>query len=168
MTLDDAFNYTLYSWDLVEPAGEIYAVNDSKLPLWDQVMCFNLSQNAAQNVTITELETSLGMGVNDVDGVNETFNHTFAGTFQVGSSVAINKNSGCRSVSLYVNDGYSGMNFNETILTDNTSNENVIYVSLLEPSSTGFQGSPVDFEMIVGENGDTAPASTYYFYVELT
>jgi len=46
----------------------------------------------------------------------------------------------------------------------------VIYAALLEQDQTGFQGgsSTLDFEMIVGENGDSTEATIYYFFVELT
>jgi hypothetical protein len=39
---------------------------------------------------------------------------------------------------------------------------------LLEQDATGFSGSTLDFQMIVGENGDTEEATNYYFYVELS
>lgn len=169
ITLDDAQNNSIYQWQLVSPQGEIYAVNDSKTVQWTQVICVNISALSANavNVTLSALETSLGMSTNDADGVNETFNHTFTGSFQVGTRT-INSASGCRSVSLYQNDGYTGDKFNETILTDNTSNHNVIYTALLEQDATGFSGSTLDFQMLVGENGDTEQATNYYFYVELT
>ena len=170
ITLDDAGNNTLYSWAMISPQGEIYAVNDSKAVQWSQVICINMSDPNTNNVNVTleELEGSLGMATNDADGVNETFNHTFTGNFGVGTSVTISKTSGCRAVSLNVNDAYDELKFNETILTDNTSSNNVIYVTLLEQDQTGFQGSTLDFEMIVGDNGDVAAATDYYFYVELS
>jgi hypothetical protein len=168
VTLDDASGNSMYRWELAAPRGEIYAVNDSITPRWSQVICFNFSSDAPQNVTLSELEASLGMGTNDADGVNETFNLTFTGSFSVGTRV-INALSGCSAVSLFVNDAYSGVRFNETILTDNTSAENVIYVSLLENDQQSFRSSETaDFQMIVGENGDAAAPSNYYFYVELT
>ncbi|MBL7055895.1 hypothetical protein ISS07_03215 [Candidatus Woesearchaeota archaeon] len=170
ITLDDADNNTLYSWDLLSPEGEIYAVNDSKSVLWSQVICMNMTDptTANVNVTLTALENSLGMGSNDVDGVNETFNNTRGGSFTVGSSVTIGDDSGCGWTSLNVNDGSDEVKFNETILTDNGSNHNVIYAAILEQDQQGFQGSNLDFQMIVGDNGDEIEATEYYFYVELS
>jgi len=168
ITLDDADNNTLYSWDLSNPEGEIYAVNDSKSVLWTQVICLNMSITTSNNVTLAALENSLGMGTNDVDGVNETFNNSRGGSFSVGSSVTIGDDSGCGWTSLNVNDGPDTVKFNETILTDNGSNHNVIYVAVLEQDQQGFQGSNLDFQMLVGENGDVTSATEYYFYVELS
>jgi hypothetical protein len=171
ITLDDANNNTLYSWDIANPQGEIYAVNDSKAVQWTQVICLNMSDPNTNNVnvTVSALENALGItDANDREGVNETFNLTFTGSFDVGSSVTIDSTSGCGAVSLYVNDAYDTLNFNETILTDNTSNHNVIYVAILEQQQQGFSGANLDFQMIVGENGDTTTATEYYFYVELS
>ena len=120
------------------------------------------------NVTLAALENSLGMGTNDVDGVNETFNLSRGGSFTVGSSVTIGDDSGCSWVSLNTDNGPDTVRFNETILSDNTSNHNVIYTTVIEESLTGFSGSSLDFEMIVGDDGDTVAATDYYFYVELS
>ena len=166
ITLDDAQNSTLYSWAIASPQGEIYAVNSSETPIWADIVCFNFSKTSAeQNVTLSNLEGSLGMSPSDADTVNKTFNLTFTGTLQVGS-ITLNEGDCCQVVSLNVNDGYDELRFNETILTDNTTK--IIYTSMLEQDQEGFQGSTLDFQMIVGENGDTTEATNYYFYVELT
>jgi hypothetical protein len=170
ITLDDAGNNTLYEWNLASPKGEIYAVNDSVIPTWSDVYCFNFSNNKSAGEPIvqrfngSDLENALGMNPDDNDGVDETFNLTFTGTFQVGLST-IDSSSGCSSVSLHVSDSYDQLKFNETMLTDNNS---IIFTTILEDDATGFQGSTLDFQMIVGENGDTINPTNYYFYVELT
>jgi len=44
-----------------------------------------------------------------------------------------------------------------------------VYTAMINMSTTGFRNSITDFELLVGENGNstsTAPTS-YYFYVEL-
>jgi hypothetical protein len=168
ITLDDAQNNSLYQWDLASPQGEIYAVNDSRTPTWSSVICFNFSKTSAeQNVTLSDLEASLGMSPSDADTVNKTFNLTYRGGISVGTKT-LNEGDGCQVASLFVNDAYNEVSFNETILTDNSSDHKIIYVSLLEQDATGFQGSTLDFQMLVGEDGDTAGATNYYFYVELT
>jgi hypothetical protein len=166
ITLDDANNATMYSWTIASPQGEIYAVNDSTTPIWEDIVCFNFSKTSAeQNVTLSDLEAALGMAPSDADTVNKTFNHTFKGSLTVGS-VTLTEGDGCQVVSLNVNDDYDAVKFNETILTDNSTK--IIYTSLLEQDETGFQGSTLDFQMLVGENGDTTEATNYYFYVELS
>jgi hypothetical protein len=170
ITLDDAVNNTLYQWDLASPEGEIYAVNSSNTPVWGDVFCFNFSNNKSagqpivQNFNGNDLENTLGMNPTDVDGVDETFNRTFTGSFKVGSKT-IDSTSGCSVVALNVNDAYQEVNFEEVLLTDN---ESIVYTALLEQDATGFSGAPLDFQLIVGENGDTTEATNYYFYVELT
>ena len=168
LSLSDSQGSAMYHWTMAAAQGEIYAVNSSVAPIWTQVRCFNFSADTNQNITLAELEGSLGIGQNDVDRVNETFNLSFTNTFQVGS-LTINAASGCKSVSLHVNDAYSGVHYNETILHDNTSSESVIYATILENDQQSFKGSETaDFQLIVGENGDTVAPTSYYFYVELS
>ena len=167
ITLDDVQNNTLYNWQIASPQGEVYAVNHSTTPTWANVKCFNFTDNT-QNVTLTNLENSLGITDSlDSEGVNETFNLTLTKSFSAGSKT-ISPNDKCPVVSLYQNDVYTGVKFNETILFQNQSADMIIYTALLEQDATGFSGSTLDFEMIVGENGDLPAATNYYFYVELT
>ena len=172
ITLDDAFNSTLYNWDLASPQGEIYASNGSESGTvdWGNVFCFNYTNNLSSGQPIvqrfngTDLERSIGALTSDKDSLNSTFNQTFSGNFQVGI-YPISSASGCMQATLFVNDQYQTNDFVEVLLTDNQS---IIYTALLEQNQIGFQGSPVDFQMIVGENGDITSATTYYFFVELS
>ena len=71
-------------------------------------------------------------------------------------------------MSLNVNNNYNEADFNVTILHQNRSKDMVIYAAILEQQAVGFSSATLDFQMIVGENGDTTAATNYYFYVELT
>ena len=172
ITLDDANNKSLYNWNIANPLGEIYASNGSAIGAvtWSNIFCFNYSnnlsagQNMVQRFNGSTLESMIGASNGDRDNVNSTFNSTFTGSFSVGST-AISSTSGCRQVTLNVNDGTQKTQFVEVLLSDNNS---IVYTSILEQDATGFQGSPVDFEMIVGENGDIPAATSYYFFVELS
>jgi hypothetical protein len=172
IVLDDANNNSMYSWSIASPEGEIYAVNSSSTPVWSDVFCFNFSNNKTdpdgrgilQRFNGTDLENASGMRPTDVDGIDETFNRTFARSFQVGSNT-IDSSSGCSVVGLNVNSAYQESEFQEVLLTDNNS---IIYTAILEQDETGFQGSTLDFQMIVAENGDVEEATNYYFYVELS
>lgn len=169
ITLDDAAANTMYSWSLTSPQGEIYAVNDSTTPTWSGVKCFNFSKTSTeQNVTLSNLEATLGMSPTDDDTVNKTFNMSLAGSFTIGSSNTINPADGCQVASLYVNDVWEGLTFNETILTDNSSRHAIIYTTFIENGDNGFSNAPLDFQLIVGDDGDTEAATDYYFYIELT
>ncbi len=170
ITLSDSSSNAMYNWIETAPRGEIYAVNDSAIPTWSKVFCFNFSnnlsdgQNVVQRFNGTDVERTLGLNPTDADGVDETFNRTFTGSFQLAGN-SIDSASGCRTVALNVNGGYQEQRFQEVLLTDNNS---IIYAAILENSQAGFQGAPTDFQLIVGENGDTAIPTSYYFYVELT
>ena len=172
ITLDDANNKTLYSWDLASPQGEIYASNGSEIGAvsWSKVFCFNYTNNLSNGVVPlqlfngTDVERMVGANEYDRDSFNATFQSYFTGSFQVGS-IVIDSTDSCRQVSLNVNDAAQSADFQEVLLTDNSS---IIFAALLEQDATGFQSGPVDFEMVVGENGEIAAASTYYFFVELT
>ena len=173
ITLDDGNNYTLYDWASASPRGEVYASNGSAngAVTWSSVFCFNYTNNLSDEVPSnvqkfngTDLEQTLGSNIYDKDSVNTTFNSTYSGTFQVGS-ITINGASGCRKADLYSNDLYQQSLFQEVLLTDNDS---IIYTSIINQDQTGFQGAPVDFEMLVGENGDLPAATLYYFFVELS
>ena len=172
ITLDDANNNTLYNWQLASPEGEIYASNGSAdgAVSWANVFCFNYTNNLSagqarvQRFNGTDIENMIGAGMGDRDNHNATFNSTFSSSFKIGSTT-INAQSGCMQVTLFVNDNHQTADFAEVLLTDNNS---IVYTALLEQNAIGFQGAPVDFQMIVGENGDIATASNYYFFVELS
>lgn len=168
ITLDDGAANSMYSWAVANAEGEIFAVNGSATPTWADVECFNFS-STSQSTTLTDLETNLGMSSTDDDSVTNTFNLTYSGSFTVGDSNTIDGSDGnnCSMVSLYVDDDYNELNFNETILLDDAQNL-IIYTTFLEQDETGFQGSALDFQMIVGENGDSVASTPYYFYVELS
>jgi hypothetical protein len=172
IVLDDANNYTLYSWDLANPEGEIYASNGSESGTvnWANIFCFNYTNNLSSGQPIvqrfngTDLERMIGALPTDKDSLNRTFNQTFSGSFQAGTK-SITSADSCMQTTLNVNDRYQTNDFVEVLLTDNDS---IIYTALLEQNAIGFQGAPVDFQMLVGENGDIASATTYYFFVELS
>jgi hypothetical protein len=172
ITLDDANNNTLYNWQIASPQGEIYASNGTTdgTVAWSRIFCVNYTNNMSAGQPIvqafngTDLERMIGAGMGDRDNHNATFNSTFTGSFQVGS-ITINSGSGCRQTNLFSNDNYQTTDFGEVLLTDNVS---IIYTAILEQDAIGFQGAPVDFQLIVGENGDQAGTRTYYFFVELS
>ena len=96
ITLDDAFNYTMYDWYMAEPQGEIYAAS-AIITNWDTVHCLDYNNNGSylnysydggtkwtvtnNSLNLSELESgslgwSLGLSSGDYDGVDETFNES--------------------------------------------------------------------------------------------
>ena len=162
VTLQDGLNNTLYDWALAEPNGEIYAVNQTVD--FASVDCFNYTATGGE-INLSTYEETLGIGQTDVDGVNETFNSIYNGTFYAGLT-KINASTYCYSTDLYQNSSSAGDEFVEVLLTDGQA---VIYTALLENNVIGFDNRSHDFQMIVGEDGHTGnnAVTPYYFYVEL-
>lgn len=171
VTLDDANNNTMYDWSLASPEGEIYASQAQVTWTSGNVKCYDLELSDvgySDHVTLSELETSLGLASDDIDGVNETFTEgTTYDDFYVGE---YHINTACPETQTYNgSETKDSSSFQEVLLYDNTSNE-IVYTAILEEvEPTGFNDQPWDFQMLVGEdghNGDTS-TTTYYFYVEL-
>ncbi len=171
ITLDDANNNTMYDWSLASPEGEIYASTSTITWTSGNVKCYDLQLSDASysaHVTLTELETSLGLAAADVDGVDETYTEgTTYDAFYVGEYQI---NAVCPETQTYNGSEAKDTNsFQEVLLYDNTSNK-IVYTAIIEETEpVGFNDQYWDFQMLVGENGHNGDTSTtpYYFYVEL-
>lgn len=175
ITLDDSYNYTIFDWYLPDPEGEVYASNGSSVT-WADIYCLNLSANGVQPgsgivqaINGSQLELNFGINATDTDGVNETFNDTFTGSFYIGSNV-IDSSDGCAMTHPYTNEAYND-DWDEILLSDN---ESIIFTSIIRKNGDGYQPlsqDTFDFQMIVLENGHSGSESTntnYYFYVEIS
>ena len=167
ITLDDALNNTMYSWDLADPEGEIYATRNNSVNWTDpNVHCTNITEIQTEETRLNF--NNLGQ---DMDGINETFSLTTHPAFSVGNNTFTA--SECNfTVSTYVNDAVdTNRNFNETLLWS-TSDNGMIYMAFIhQGGSDGFKTGTdnYDFQMLVGEDGhdgDTSPVD-YYFWVEI-
>jgi hypothetical protein len=169
IVLDDALNNSMYTWDLADPEGEIYATRDNNGVNWaaTNIICANITTINAEE---TALNFNLGASQSK-DGINETFSFNTHPAFNV-SAKGFNTNACNFTVSTYVNDTSVVRSFNETLLYS-ISDNNLIYAALIFPGGTyGFKtdSSKYDFQMLVaedGHSGDTNPTD-YYFYVELS
>lgn len=177
ITLDDANNYTLYDWDLPDPTGEVYASNGTDVA-WTRVYCMNVSPirpvNGTQgspvyNINGSQIELNFGINVTDKDGLNETFNNTFTGSFQVGE-ITIDTSDGCSAAHPFTDEDHN-TDWQEVLLSDNTS---LIFTAIVRTNANSYQpgaAHTADFQMLVLENGHAGSETTptnYYFYVELT
>ncbi len=171
ITLDDASNNTMYDWSLASPEGEIYASQAAVTWTSGNVKCYDLQLTDvgySAHVTLSELETSLGLASDDIDGVDETFTEgTTYDSFYVGDYQI---DATCPETQTYNgSETKDSSSFQEVLLYDNTSNE-IVYTAIIEETEPiGFNDQYWDFQMLVGEdghNGDTG-TTTYYFYVEL-
>jgi hypothetical protein len=168
ITLDNGKNETLYNWANANPTGEIYASNTS-LVTWANITCVNLTGNGSLEGTIARsklngsaLESFFNISINEKDGINETFSQVFSGTAVIGSKTITAADS-CPMAYMFVNNMSQSSTFKELLLSDNVSS---IWTGILESDQPGFDGSNMDFQMIVPEN--MAEGTTnYYFFVEL-
>ena len=164
ITLTDGSGQTMYDWSGgtdFSPVGEIYAGNSS-VTSWSDVVCVNLNGDGVpgqDGVNATVLEDYYGMSSTDTDGISETFQGT--NDITIGTTTL----NSCPATNTYVNNASQSTKFNETLLTENATGT-VIFATQVENDETGYDGSPWDFQMIVGENG-AAGTTPYYFYVEL-
>ena len=170
IVLDDALNNSLYTWDLVDPEGEIYATRDTDGIDWTtgNIICAAISHIETEE---TALNFNLG-GKQDVDGINETFKETTHPGFNVSTN-DFDPDSCGFTVSTYVDDTTdTNRAFNETLLYS-TSDAALIYTALIVPGGAdGFKSGDTqyDFQMLVAEDGHDGDTSVtdYYFYVEIS
>ena len=172
ITLGDANNYTMYSWiGGSTTTGEIYATNET-VKNWAGVECINLSTDYRgfncqgeneQCLNITEIEDGYGMQATNADGFDETFNETL-GQIQVGTVTL----SDCSKTDLFVNGTRADNDYwNETVLTINDTST-IIYASIINSDTYGYNNQTWDFQMIVADNPDVGAPTKYYIYTELT
>jgi hypothetical protein len=153
IVLENSAGDNFYNWSYVDMQGQIYA---SRLTIadWSGVACSSSAQ-------ISTEETALDIPATATDGINETFrflNHT---GFDVGA-VPITANT-CPSTRPYNSTGQAGDFYNLLLNSDAT---NIVYTAVLANNADGFDGTTVDFEILVPTDRSTGLA-TYYFYVEL-
>ena len=156
IVLGDSSNNTMYDWNLTSVSGEVYASRQSSIT-WSGVNCSN-------NTEMTNEETTLNFGATAIDGINETFSSTTHGSFFIGAT-NITSNS-CPSTNLYNSVGASS-DWQEVVLAD--ASGNLVFTSIVNDNTQGFDGTSYDFQLIVAEDGHSGDTATtnYYFWVEL-
>jgi hypothetical protein len=159
LTLDDTSGYSIYDWNLSSINGEVYVSRNSSVS-WSTIGCSTPARIAAEQTVLHHNDTS-------VDSINKTFNRSVHKSFYVSTTHIAN--STCRSIATYVNDAKQAVSesavFQEVLLTDNA---NIVYATLLEDNSIGFDNGRYDFQMIVPEDDTITTPTTYYFYAEIS
>lgn len=166
----------MYNWSTLSPNGEIFSSRNGTIT-WSYVQCFNFTANGSYGddtgqaggtslggKNLSQLETDYNIGVNDSDGVNETFSLNDHSSFSVG---ALSFGSGeCKNTKLFNNTG--GKTFDEVLLYEPVG-RSVIFSSMLQNNGNSFTGGTSDFEMVVLEDGHSGDITVtpYYFYLEL-
>lgn len=162
LTLDDANSYTIYDWNLGTISGEVYATRNSSTVSWADINCSNATHINNEEIAMNH--------TNPDDNITTTFDDSNDEGFYVGD-VYIAPSS-CSAVHTYINDQEQSSDFEEVVLYDGTDVDNgkIIYATILEDDTQGFDTNEYDFQMIVPENGAATWSSStaYYFYAEIT
>lgn len=156
LVLQDAQNYSVFEWDISTTSGEIYATRRSTLVDWSNIVCANATHVAAE-------ESAMNQNSDDDDSISNTFVNTTHSEFYVGSKhFAANE---CNfTTATYVGNQKQYTYFQEVLLYDGSY---LVYASLLENATQGFDNGKYDFQMILAEDDTTSTTTAYYFYVEL-
>ncbi len=164
LSLRDASQNTIFDWTVSTPKGEVYATRSPTTVSWADIVCANSThisnEEAFMNITAT----------ND-DSISNTFVSTNHQEFYTGSIQF--EEDGCNyTTATYVNGTNQSIDFQEILLYDGTnpSNGEIIYTTLIEDATQGFDFQYYDFQMIVAESGlESSQTNTaYYFYIELS
>jgi len=160
LTLADATNKSIFDWTVSSVTGEVYATRSNSAIDWASVGC-------ADNGLINTEDTVMNMTLTSPDTINRTFNNTVHKTFYVGTTKI--QNSTCRAIATYVNGtpqtASENAVFQEILLKDGSSN--LIYTTLVNASTLGYNNNKYDFQMILAENEYLSVPTNYYLYVEL-
>lgn len=159
LTLDDANYYSIYDWSLTDINGEIYASRNNSI-VWSSVQC-------VQDTTLFAEQAYLNISNTTADSINATFNETVHQGFYVGTQPI--SNSSCRSLVTYVNGSKQAISesapFQEILLED--QDNKLVYATILETDTLGFNNRTFDFQMIVPEDQFETVGTPYYFWAEI-
>jgi len=160
LVLADATNTSIFDWSITSVTGEIYATRNSTAIDWTNISC-------ADTASINAEDVYMNMTLTSPDTINKTFSNSIHKSFYVGTTKI--QNSTCRAVATYVNGTAQALSenavFQEILLKDGHSN--VVYTTLVNSSSIGYNNQRYDFQMILAENEFKPVSTTYYLYVEL-
>jgi hypothetical protein len=159
LTLSDASNNRLYSWNLTNISGQIYASRNGTIN-WNQISVQN-------DCSVDEDLTGKGS-----DRVSKTFDPSANNISYSVGNIQINASTTCAALP-NVNDTKQKQLgtylFENTILTRGTvpNGNQSIYVGILQANGVnGFDGQYYNFQLLVPVN-KTSGFTTYYLYAEL-
>ena len=159
LALDDASGKSIYDWTVSSVTGEVYATKNTSVD-WSTIACADTSLINSEDVV-------MNMSLGSPDTINKTFFNKIHRTFYVGTTLI--QNSTCRSIATYINGTAQTASesafFQEILLKDGSSK--LLYTTLINQNTTGYNNQKYDFQMIVAENEYQTTPTTYYLYVEL-
>ncbi|MEM4711019.1 MAG: hypothetical protein QXL18_03670 [Candidatus Woesearchaeota archaeon] len=160
LVLSDSTSSSIFDWTLASVTGEVYATRSNSVD-WATINCANYT-------TIINEDVFMNMSPSNPDTINKTFANKIHKSFYVGNILI--QNSTCNAVATYINDTSQALTedakFQEILLQD--SSGSLIYSTLINQNTTGYNQQKYDFQLIVAENEYLSVPTTYYMYVELT
>lgn len=144
-SLQDNSGDVLYAWNITNHTGEVYASRNSTIDF--------TTVAGVQTCTVDEDLTATGR-----ERTNRTFTNATV-NFTVGD---VNITSACRTFT-YVANATQTANWEEIII--NATGVTSIYVVKINESTTAFDGTSQDYQMIVPDN-ITSATTIYYFFAE--
>lgn len=167
LTLDDASGSTIFDWTLTTITGRIYATRNSSYIDWTSINCSNITHLIAEDsaLVLTSADDNITKTFNA--SYNNTQNFTASGNhseFYAGTKLIYE--STCPVLKTYVNNASQEGSFEEIALYDGVS---MVYATILENDTIGYNTERYDFQMIVPENGSSSFTSStaYYIYAEI-
>lgn len=157
LALRDSSNYTIYDWEFTNPSGEIYVSRNNSIN-WTSILCANSSHISTEEILMNHTSGA-------VDSISNTFSSSVHDEFWTGL-VQFTADECNFTTATWVNNTNQSELFQEIALYDGSS---VVYSTLIDSNTAGFDFGVYDFQLIVPEKGLDGPVSTtpYYFYVEL-
>jgi hypothetical protein len=146
ITLEDNTGDVLYSWNVTNASGEVLASRNSTIDF--------TTVSGVTNCSTDEDLTGTG-----TDRVNNTFTNGTV-SFEIAS---VSITAACNTFT-YVNNATQTNRYQEIIL--NATGVTSIYVTKINDTTTSFDGTLQDYQMIVPDFSNTT-TSTYYFFVEI-
>lgn len=158
LVLSDSGGNKLYNWNDNSTTGEVYATRHSSTISWASLECANTTYIAQEDLALNQ--------TNGADNLTATFSSYNHSEFYIGTNQIQQDN--CSSIYTYVNNASQQTSFDEVILRD-TSGGEIVFATILEDGTTGYDGRQYDFQLILPENGTSGWSGTipYYFYIEL-
>jgi hypothetical protein len=151
ITLADANGDSFYDWNVINGVGEVLATRSIVVD-WSLINCSNQTQ-------IYQEEELLNIPNESNNGVNDTYLMTNHPEFEVGGRYISN----CRATKTN-NATEEKSRFWNVLLSSNSTN--TVYVALLDNDQVGFNGSIIDFQLLVPVDRITGIA-TYNMYLEI-
>ena len=157
ITLENSGGAAFYNWTDASPTGEVFATRNSAVPTWASIGCAD-----ATDIATEAAELALTVGA---DNLTNTFCETCGNhsAFSVSSTDFTADQCTYRS-NAFGSAGAQVVNWDQIMLDEGN---NVLYTTIIDQDTAGFDGNNYDFQLLVAENSSTSVLTNYYFYVEI-